>query len=204
MVLSRSGGEGAEPLVGDAGENLRRRARRLDPPLVHEDDPVAMSRAKAISWVTTIIVMPSRQLQNDVEHLAHQLGVERRGDLVEQQDLGLHGDGPGDADPLLLAAGELGGQALELVGEPDPASQAPPPGGPPPRPAADLPSPSITFSRAVRCGNRLKRWNTMPMSARIFESSRSLRRRRRPSPRPGIRPRRRRPGSSRRRRTRAG
>ena len=41
--------------------------------------------------------------------------------------------------------------------------------------------PSITFSSAVRCGNRLNSWNTMPMSARIRESSRSLRRRRRPS-----------------------
>ena len=45
---------------------------------------------------------------DDVEHFADQLRVERRGDLVEQQDLGLHRDRARDADALLLAAGQLG------------------------------------------------------------------------------------------------
>ncbi len=41
-------------------------------------------------------------------------------------------------------------------------------------------NPSTTLSRAVRCGNRLNNWNTMPMSARMRASSRSPRGRRRP------------------------
>ena len=41
--------------------------------------------------------------------------VERRAGLVHQDDLGLDGQGPGDAEPLLLAAGELESRAVELV-----------------------------------------------------------------------------------------
>ena len=48
----------------------------------------ATSRAKPISWVTTIIVMPSsREAAHHVEHLADELGVERRGRLVEEHEL---------------------------------------------------------------------------------------------------------------------
>ena len=36
--------------------------------------------------------------------------VERRARLVHEDDLGLHGDGPGDAEALLLAAGEAEGR----------------------------------------------------------------------------------------------
>ena len=45
-----------------------------------------------------------RQLADDVEHLGHQLGVERGGDLVEQQHVGLHGQCAHDRRSLLLAA----------------------------------------------------------------------------------------------------
>ncbi|MNI76975.1 hypothetical protein D3C73_1332390 [compost metagenome] len=37
-----------------------------------------------------------------------------------------------------------------------------------------LSGPRMMFSSTVRCGNRLKRWNTMPISARIRASSLSL------------------------------
>ena len=33
---------------------------------------------------------------------------------------------------------------------------------------------SITFSMAVLCGNRLKRWKTMPMEARCLATSRAF------------------------------
>ena len=86
----------------------------------------ATSRAKPISWVTTIIVMPvARELLHDLQHVAHQLGVERRGGLVEQHQLGLHRQRPRDRHALLLSAGQLGGVAGELVGQarPDPAGR---------------------------------------------------------------------------------
>ena len=51
--------------------------------------------------------------------------------------------------------------------------------------------PSMTFSSAVRCGNRLKRWNTMPIPVRICRDLRSdiSRQRRRPAFRRSVRPR---------------
>ena len=81
----------------------------------------ATSRAKPISWVTTTIVVPD--LQGEVLHhgedLPDQLGVERGGRLVEEHDLGLHGQGARDGDPLLLAAGELDRVLVPLFGDAD-------------------------------------------------------------------------------------
>ncbi len=56
---------------------------------------------------------------HDVQHLSHHFGVEGAGGLVKQHDARLHGERPGDGHPLLLAAGELGGVALGLVGKTD-------------------------------------------------------------------------------------
>src|SRR5271157_4593185 len=42
-------------------------------------------------------------------------GVEGRARLVHENDLGFDGQGPGNAEPLLLAAGELEAGAMELV-----------------------------------------------------------------------------------------
>ena len=58
-----------------------------------------------------------------VQDLAHQLRIERRGDLVEEQDLGLQGERPGDRHALLLAARELVRIGAELVAEADPRQQ---------------------------------------------------------------------------------
>ena len=64
---------------------------------------------------------------DEVEDRAGRLGVEGAGGLVAQEDGGLVRQGPGDADALLLAAGELGGvggsairQAHELEHPGDP------------------------------------------------------------------------------------
>ena len=82
------------------------------------------SLAKPISWVTTSIVMPSLgEPAHDVEDLADELGVERARRLVEEHELGLHGEGARDRDALLLAAGELRGVGVRLVGEPDAVEQ---------------------------------------------------------------------------------
>ena len=42
-------------------------------------------------------------------------GVQTRRGLVQDQDLGLHGDDPGDGHPALLSAGELKGGLFQLV-----------------------------------------------------------------------------------------
>ena len=85
----------------------------------------ATSRAKPISWVTTIIVMCSSVESVFItdEHLAGELGVERRGRLVEEHDVGLHRQRPGDGDALLLAAGEPDGVLAGLVGQADPVEE---------------------------------------------------------------------------------
>ena len=56
---------------------------------------------------------------HEVEHLADEFRVERRGDLVEQQHLGVGRDGADDRDALLLPAGEAVGVGVREVGEPD-------------------------------------------------------------------------------------
>ena len=63
------------------------------------------SRMKPISWMTISMVMPSAREQADgVEDLGYELGIERRGDLVEQQDFRLERQRPRDGDALLLPA----------------------------------------------------------------------------------------------------
>ena len=47
------------------------------------------------------------EVAHHLEHLADQLRVERGGRLVEQHELRLHGQRPGDGDALLLAARQL-------------------------------------------------------------------------------------------------
>ncbi len=108
------------------------------------------------------------QVAHHGQDLAGHARVERAGGFVEEDDLGLHREGPGDGDPLLLAAGKLARPGLELVGQPDPFQQ---------RAALCLRfgagrprtwiGASVTFWRTVRCGNRLKDWNTMPTFRRI-------------------------------------
>ena len=54
-------------------------------------------------------VRPTRLLDRPqlVAHVLAQLEVQRRQRLVQQQDLRLDRERPGDRDPLLLAAGQL-------------------------------------------------------------------------------------------------
>ena len=84
------------------------------------------------------------------------LGVQGGGGLVAQQDLGVGGQGPGDGDALLLAAGELGRVGVRLVGQADDLQQllGPLVG------LGALGTPAISmgkqiFFRQVRCMSRL-------------------------------------------------
>ena len=82
---------------------------------------VATSRAKPISWVTTIIVMPAfGELLHDVEDASDELGVERRGDLVEEHHVRVHRQRTGDRHALLLTAGELRREVVGSIGQADP------------------------------------------------------------------------------------
>ena len=85
----------------------------------------ATSRAKPISWVTHIIVMPSAgQAAHDRQDLAHHLGIERAGRLVEQHRGRLHGERACDRHALLLAAGKLRRISVALAARPTRSSSA--------------------------------------------------------------------------------
>ena len=56
------------------------------------------------------------ETDHGVQHFLDHLRVERRSRLVEQHDLRLHAQRPGDRHPLLLAAGELTGKLVGLLG----------------------------------------------------------------------------------------
>ena len=89
---------------------------------------VATSRAKAISWVASTIVVPSRgQPPHDVEHLADELGVEGRGDLVEQQQGRVGGQRPRPARPAAAGRRRAGRGARRPCrpGRTAPAARAP-------------------------------------------------------------------------------
>ena len=84
----------------------------------------AISPAKPISWVA-IDHRHARlgQLADDVEHLGHELRVEGGGDLVEQQQVRLHGQRADDGHALLLAAREPVGVLVRLLIEPEAPEQ---------------------------------------------------------------------------------
>ena len=78
------------------------------------------SRAKPISWVTTIIVMPSEARSFITASTSPtSSGSSARGRLVEEHHVGVHRQRPGDRHALLLAAGEVRRVGVHLVGQPD-------------------------------------------------------------------------------------
>ena len=60
---------------------------------------------------------PGGQLANHAQDLGHELRVKGAGDLVEEHQPGLHGQGANDRDPLLLAAGQAIRVLVALVGQ---------------------------------------------------------------------------------------
>ena len=83
-----------------------------------------------------------RQGVQDLEHLVAGLAVEVARRLVGQDQARVAGDGPGDPDPLLLAAGELPGIVLEAIGQADDVEGR-----------LDLPAPLLLASGVSSNGN---------------------------------------------------
>ena len=59
-------------------------------------------------------------LAQEGEHATPGAGVQRTGRLVGEQHLGPGDERPRDRDPLLLAAGELGGPVAQALVQPHP------------------------------------------------------------------------------------
>jgi len=68
--------------------------------------------------------MPTFARSHHDQHLADELGVERRGDLVEEHDVRIHHQSPGDRHSLLLPARELVREPVRLLLEPDALEKA--------------------------------------------------------------------------------
>ena len=99
--------------------------------------------------------MPRGEILHHRQHLAGQFGIERRGDLVEQHQLGLHRQRAGDGDALLLAARELLGIGSALSVRPTIASTSAALAAASRDCFFTRVSASVMFRSTVRCGNRL-------------------------------------------------
>ena len=85
---------------------------------------LAMSRAKPISCVAmSMVTPPAGQLANDVQHLGDELRIQRARHLVEQHQLGLHGERANDRHALLLAPGQPVRIGVALLAQPEAVEQ---------------------------------------------------------------------------------
>ena len=104
---------------GDVGEDLGRRPRRDDPMLLGEHDaPVGelVESSEVVRRADDRLPGPM-QLDHEVEKPVLRARVERRGRLVEQQNVRVRHEHGGDRDALLLAAGELIRRPLGELGD---------------------------------------------------------------------------------------
>ncbi len=104
------------------------------------------------------------ELAHDREHLADELGVERRRRLVEEHHLGVEAQRARDRDALLLAARQLARDSGRPSGaDPRAAARGRRRSSASARPTRFAErSGSEMLSSAVRCGKRLNCWNTIP------------------------------------------
>ncbi len=108
-----------------AREEVLRRPVLDDRPAVHHHDAIGrLAREAHLVGDADHRHAVARELLHHVEHVADRLGVERARRLVEQHQRRVHGERARDRDALLLAAGELAGIRVALVGEADACEQA--------------------------------------------------------------------------------
>ena len=117
---------------GRALVDLGRRADLLDPARVHHGDAVGGHHGLGL----VVGHVDGRDLQGLVDppdlepHLLPEVGVEVRERLVQEEDRGLHDEGPRERDALLLTAGELPRVAVGEPLEPHERERLPEPSGP--------------------------------------------------------------------------
>jgi hypothetical protein len=106
-------------------EHLLRRGLFDDPAVVEHQDAVrhVTGEAHGVGDAEHGHVAAAGDVPQHVEDFGGQFRIEGGRDLVQQQDVGLHRQGTGDGDSLLLAAGELGRIRVRLVGKTDQVEQ---------------------------------------------------------------------------------
>ena len=169
LAIGEAAQEVDRGLVSWVTQELLRRTLLDDPPLLHEHDAVGRLPAKCISWVTTIIVVPSCARSSMTRSTSPMSSGSRAlSRLVEEEHLRLHAQRARDRHPLLLAAGEPRGVFVALVDQPDDLEEYS---------AADrlvvrMPrtriGASMQLPRTVMCGKRANSWNSMAARSRIW------------------------------------
>ena len=146
--------------------NAAERARLLDPALVHDEDAVGDGERLrlVVGDVDRRLAGPPLQVEDRVLQGVAQVAVERRERLVEEEDAGVGRQHPGQRDPLLLAAGELGRHAVAVARQLDHARASPARAAGSPSLAVPLTSrPKAMLRATVRCGKRAWLWKARPM-----------------------------------------
>ena len=117
----RVGGEGRDIVGGRPEQQLLGRADLDDPAVLHDGDAVGQAHrlVEIVGDEDDGLVQQLLQPEELVLHLAADQRIERREWLVEKPELRPDGERAGDADPLLLAAGELAWEVAFPPLEPD-------------------------------------------------------------------------------------
>ncbi len=116
----------ARPFMLRLAEDLFRVTLLDDPPVGDESDAIRDGAREAHLVRHHHHRAPFfGELAHDLQHLAHQLRVERRGWLIEEQRLWIHRQRARNGDTLLLAAGELLGYESAFSARPTFASSLP-------------------------------------------------------------------------------
>src|SRR5262249_53144238 len=123
-ALQHLGEERLRSLLLRIGEHLARWAGFDDDAAVHEHHLVGDFAGEAhLVGHDDHRHAVDRELPHHVEHLADQLRVERGRRLVEEHQLGIHGQRTRDRHPLLLPAGELRRVGLLFLRKADPVEE---------------------------------------------------------------------------------
>ena len=124
-----------------------------------------MVAAMAASWVMTrMVAPPACRSRGGAEHLGARVAVEVAGGLVGEDDRRFADHGPGDGDPLALAARQGRGPVPEPVPETDLLEGGGRPTAPLEPGNAPVEQPVATLSRALRPSSRWNCWNTNPIA----------------------------------------
>lgn len=129
VLLISAGWPGASPLglqhlaeerggawVARRAKDLPRLALFLNHALVDEDHPVGYFAGKAHFVSHDHHGHPlAGEVFHHLQHVAHQLRIQRRRGLIEQHNRRLHRQRTGDGYPLLLAAGQARGPGVALI-----------------------------------------------------------------------------------------
>src|SRR5215218_5610696 len=113
--------EGAQAIAAWVADDILGATFFDDDAVIHEDDAVRRLAREhhLVGDDDHRYAVACGKVLHHREHFPHQLGVERRGDLVEEHHLWFHSQSARDGHPLLLTTGELRRIDVGLVAESD-------------------------------------------------------------------------------------